>query len=258
MTPNHLTIAQEMLGLNPAGMAHALGVSAETFGEWQSGNQAVPPNVCRCLELLLLHPETARRLANERIEISRAGTLRRLLAATPVRASNVEKAELARPGMYGIFVDRPAMLGTRFGNALLQKRTCLVYIGLASTSLRARLVQQDLRGKGKSTYFQSIGAIWGYRPPDGSLDAASASYKFDESDTEQIVERINRHVYVRWVTDLRGLSLQESARYAIRDQRPILNIRHNPKPSPELKRLRADCRHIARLEHESEATANAA
>ena len=47
MTPKHLVIAQELLGLGPAAMAHALGISSETFSEWQSGRQAVPKKVVR-------------------------------------------------------------------------------------------------------------------------------------------------------------------------------------------------------------------
>ena len=258
MTPKHLTIAQEMLGLSPFDMAHALGVNTETFSEWQSGRQAVPSKVCRCLELLLLHPKTARRLANQRNEISRAGTIRRLLAATPVRASDADKAELGQPGMYAIFVDRAATLGPQLGNVLLQRKTCLLYIGVASKSLRIRLVKQDLRGKVRSTFFQSIGAVWGYRPPAASLNRASARYKFDASVTEEIADRIRNHLHVRWITDLRGVSLEEAERYALREHKPILNIRHNPSPSPELKKLRADCRRVARSAREVDATAAAA
>jgi hypothetical protein len=251
MTPKHLIIAQEVLGLGPAAMAHALGISSETFSEWQSGRQAVPTKVVRCVELLLLHPKTARRLAEKRSQIGRTGTVRRLLAATPARARDVDKLELSQPGIYAIFADKPATLGPQFGNVLQEKRTCLLYIGIASTSLRTRLVTQDFRGKGRSTFIQSLGAIWGYRPPAGSLGATSANYKFDALVTEEIIGRINRHLYVRWITDLRELSLEDAENYAIRQHKPILNIRRNPEPSPELKGLRAECRRIARSGRES-------
>ena len=258
MTPKHLTIAQEMLGIGPAAMARALGISPETFGEWQSGRQAVPARVVRCLELLLLHPETARRLADSRRDIGRTDTIRRLLAAAPVRALEADDLELDEPGIYAIFTDEPATLGPELGRVLRARRTCLLYIGIATRSLQARLVGQDLRGKGRSTFIQSIGAVWGYRPPEGSLGAGSASYKFDAWATGRIVERINTHLSVRWTTDLGGLSLEAAERYAIRTHRPILNIRDNPKPSPELRKLRAECRRIARSASDRRAAAAAA
>jgi hypothetical protein len=37
------------------------------------------------------------------------------------------------------------------------------------------------RPTGRDDFFISIGAIWGYRPPAGSLDTASADHKFDAS-----------------------------------------------------------------------------
>lgn len=258
MTPKHLTIAQEMLGLGPAAMAHALGISPETFDEWLSGRQTVPQKVCRCLELLLLHPETARRLAERRSDIGRTGAIHQLLSATPVRAKDAGEHARAQPGIYAIFVDKPATLGPELGNLLLKRKSSLLYIGVASESLRSRLIRQDFRGKGKSTFFQSIGAIWGYRPPAGSLGTSSASYRFDIAVSERIVERIEAHLYARWITDLGELSLADAERYAIREHRPILNIRHNPKPSPALKRLRAECRRIARSPRAAESTVVAA
>lgn len=246
LTPKHLAIAQEILGLGPAALAHALGISSETFSEWESGRQAVPTTVVRCVELLLLHPKTARRLASKRSDIGRTDTVRRLLAATPVRVRDVDNQEVSQPGMYAIFADEPATLGPQFAEILQEKRSCLLYIGIASTSLRTRLVTQDLRGKGTSTFLQSMGAIWGYRPPAGSLGATSTNYQFDAPVTQEIIGRISTHLYVRWITDLRGLSLEDAGSYAIRQHKPVLNIRHNPKPSPELKDLRAECRRIAR------------
>ena len=246
MTPKHLIIAQEMLGLGPAALANALGICSETFSEWQSGRQAVPTKVARCIELLLLHPDTARRLAEKRGEIGRAGIVRQLLGATPFPARDIDRPKLSQPGIYAIFADKPATLGPQFASVLREQKTCLLYIGIASTSLRMRMVTQDLRGKGRSTFIQSIGAIWGFRPPAGSLGATSANYQFDAMTVEEIIDRINRHLYVRWITDLRGLSLEDAANFAIREHEPVLNIRHNPKPSPELKELRAECRRIAR------------
>ena len=42
----------------------------------------------------------------------------------------------------------------------------IIYIGIASQSLRKRL-NQELRAKGHGTFFRSIGAVLGYSPREG-------------------------------------------------------------------------------------------
>ncbi len=64
MTPKQLTSARKQLGLTPTEMARAMGVSYDTFKDWQSGRRGMPPVANRCVELLQLSPRMARRLAD--------------------------------------------------------------------------------------------------------------------------------------------------------------------------------------------------
>ncbi len=64
MTPKEFTSARKKLDLTPTEMARAMGVSYDTFQDWQSGRRGMPPVATRCVELLLLSPRTARRLAD--------------------------------------------------------------------------------------------------------------------------------------------------------------------------------------------------
>ncbi len=66
MAPKQLTSARKKLGLTPTEMARAMGVSDDTFKDWQSGRRGMPPVANRCVELLLMSPKTAQRLAEER------------------------------------------------------------------------------------------------------------------------------------------------------------------------------------------------
>ena len=64
MTPRKLTAARKKLGLTPTEMARAMGVSYPTYKDWQSGRRSMSASAERCVELLLLHPATARKLSN--------------------------------------------------------------------------------------------------------------------------------------------------------------------------------------------------
>ncbi len=66
MTPKQLTAARKQLDLTPTEMARAMGVPYDTFKDWQSGKRGMPLVANRCVELLLLLPRTAKRLADER------------------------------------------------------------------------------------------------------------------------------------------------------------------------------------------------
>lgn len=65
MTPKSLLEARDTLGLSPVEMARAMGVSYDTFKDWQSGRRSMPAVADRCVELLLLYPKTAVRLARK-------------------------------------------------------------------------------------------------------------------------------------------------------------------------------------------------
>ena len=53
------------LGLDPKQTARALGVNYETYRQWPTGKRKIDNSTMRCIELLLLYPRTARRLARE-------------------------------------------------------------------------------------------------------------------------------------------------------------------------------------------------
>ena len=143
------------------------------------------------------------------------------------------------PGLYAIFVDDP-------DNLPLPSRSRLVYIGKATESLRERLVEQDLRHMKPSTFFRGVGAVLGYRPPQGSLIGKrnQNNYRFGGGDTQEIIAWINAHLGVRWVElDKTNIGLYEPQ--AIKLISPPLNTTHNPNALGKLAALRKECRQIA-------------
>lgn len=63
MTPNELQAARDYLGLDVRSMARAMGVSFDTYRQWESGRRSMPAVAVRCVELLLANPRQAKRLA---------------------------------------------------------------------------------------------------------------------------------------------------------------------------------------------------
>ncbi|MEX2496738.1 MAG: helix-turn-helix transcriptional regulator, partial [Woeseia sp.] len=53
MTPKKLTAARKELDLGPVQMSRAMGVTYETFSQWESGRRKMPAVAIRCVELLL-------------------------------------------------------------------------------------------------------------------------------------------------------------------------------------------------------------
>ncbi len=150
------------------------------------------------------------------------------------------------PGFYAIFVDRADALPPPFANILIDRKTGLLYVGIATVSLLERLVEQDLYHRKASTFFRSIGAVLDKRPPAGSLVGKKNqdNYKFSKPDTDAIIEWIEKHISVRW------LCLKPESRKAdaelIRHLGPLFNIAYNPAVLPDLEKLREECRKIAR------------
>jgi len=151
-----------------------------------------------------------------------------------------------RPGIYSIFIDEPASFPAPFDTLQQQRNTNLIYIGIASKSLFKRLVKQDLRHKGPSTFFRGIGPILGFRPQRGSLLKMKnqRNYKFSQQDTRTIITWINDHLSIRWV-EIDTRSHPSAEMTAIRHLCPIMNTTYNPNPSHELAALRVECRKIA-------------
>jgi hypothetical protein len=166
--------------------------------------------------------------------------------AEPV--SSAEPLVPSRPGLYAIFVDRCSSLPEPFSADLAVTGSTLIYLGKAGSSLRARLVDQDLNHKSPSTFFRGIGAVLGYRPPAGSkAKGAEKNYTFSDADERKIVEWIYAHLLISWV-ELEPGEPEDVEPGLIRGLCPLFNTVHNPKAHPELARLRALCRAIAASE----------
>lgn len=172
----------------------------------------------------------------------------RLLARDAFRsAADIDGAVPDLPGLYAIRIKDANYLPSPYRAAAVARGTDLLCLGQATRrTLRHRFVGSELRGKGHGTFFRSIGAVLGCRPPVGSLigKANSRNYRFSPSDTDAIVDWINLHLEVSWVTlDVDDIPQTEVA--LIRVHRPLLNLRDNPAALPELLALRHACSVIA-------------
>ena len=55
--------AESALGVGPVALARAMGIVYDTYKNWRSERTTMPPVAVRCLELLLMYPQTARKLS---------------------------------------------------------------------------------------------------------------------------------------------------------------------------------------------------
>ncbi|MFD7871505.1 GIY-YIG nuclease family protein [Microbacterium sp. NPDC059771] len=150
-------------------------------------------------------------------------------------------------GVYAIKIRDVRSLPPRYRDAASDRGTDLLYVGeAAGRTLRHRFLRNELRGRGHGTFFRSIGAVLGYRPPAGSLvgRANARNYRFSATDVTAIVSWINDHLDVSWVTLDAGV-VHETEVALIRALRPLLNIRDNPAALRELSDVRALCRRLA-------------
>jgi hypothetical protein len=149
------------------------------------------------------------------------------------------------PGMYCIRIKNASSLPAPFNRLLKERGHDLIYIGIASQSLRRRMLGQELRARGHGTFFRSMGAILGYMPPAGSLIGKSnqKNYKFSAADNARIIEWMNTHLAVHWVTMSNGWDQLESQ--LIKQHRPLVNIAKNPSALVELSQLRKRCVEVA-------------
>jgi hypothetical protein len=162
-------------------------------------------------------------------------------------AGEIDSHVPAEYGLYAIRLRVGAELPEPFGAIRRQRDTHLVYLGEAQRqTLRARLLGNELRAKGNGTFFRSLGAVLGFRPPAGSLAgrARQQNYRFAPSDRDQIVEWINEHLEVSWVV-LRQNEVHAVEVQLIGEQTPLLNLKDNPLKLKSLSRMRDECRAIA-------------
>ena len=175
---------------------------------------------------------------------------RRLIENPSIRSALEAMPALPNsPGYYSIWTVSESSIPPSFRGRVLDQsgaKYSLLYIGIATRSLRMRLGNQELQHRSPATFFRSIGAILGYRPMSGSLPlkSKSSNYKFSAADTAQIVNWIQNDLRVAWVEEIEP---DESVEVdLIRKHTPPLNIKHNPKSVSALRDLRALCLSIAR------------
>lgn len=151
------------------------------------------------------------------------------------------------PGLYVIRIRDRSTLPEPFASLSEARGHDLLYVGIASGSLRRRFLGQELRARGHGTFFRSIGAVLGYRPVRGSLVGRrnTRNYRFTPSDNEAIIAWINANLLVNWVEFAGAHAVEESA--LVRKHLPLLNLQGNPARLFELSALRAECVRLANM-----------
>lgn len=162
-------------------------------------------------------------------------------------AGSIDQDVPPGPGLYAIRLGTGTKLSEPFGDLLATRASRLIYIGKA-TSLKSRMLRNELRGRGHGTFFRSIGAVLGFRPPAGSLadKANKQNYSFAKPDRDAIVEWINANLEVSWI-QLPLPELRAVEKALIFKHSPLLNLDGNPLALAELDELRVLCRQIAAL-----------
>ena len=160
-------------------------------------------------------------------------------------AGTIDNSVPDKPGLYCIRIIKPKILPTPFSTELENRNHNIVYIGIATQSLYKRMLNQELRANGHGTFFRSLGAILGFRPPQGSLTEKKnkRNYKFNTSDERKIIEWINKNLKINWVTFNNDFEAIETS--LILKYKPILNISKNPYSIQRLSELRKECVEIA-------------
>jgi hypothetical protein len=147
------------------------------------------------------------------------------------------------PGLYAIRIEDVDVLPKAISNELKKREHDILYIGIASKSIRERLWEQELNFKNNATFFRSIGAILGYRPSERSLRLCSNNYKFSKSDKEKKITWIKEHLLVNFIKY--DSQLSDVEKIFINKYKPILNIRNNPYKLKYVEDLRRECVTIA-------------
>lgn len=148
-------------------------------------------------------------------------------------------------GIYAIRIRDISILPEKFRCELENRDENLLYVGIASQSLRERLWNDELHAKKSATFFRSIGAMLGMLPPKGSLSLKSYNYKFSAEDNKKIIEWMEQSLLINFVTN--NDDIKSIEKVIIKKYQPIINIEHNPYPFTPLKDMRAECRNYARL-----------
>lgn len=160
-------------------------------------------------------------------------------------ASTIDKLVPDSPGLYCIRIRDIKVLPNPFDGHIKERNHNIIYIGIASQSLRKRFLNQELRANGHGTFFRSLGAALGFVPERGSLlmKANKRNYTFSPQDENSIIEWINKHFLVNWVVFEGDHESVETD--LIHNHLPLFNLAKNPAALRHLSELRAECVRIA-------------
>lgn len=105
-------------------------------------------------------------------------------------AGSIDNLVPQNSGLYCIRISDINKLPKPFNTFLADRQHNIIYIGIATESLNKRFLNQELRANGHGTFFRSIGAVLGHRPPKGSLKtkANKRNYKFSPTDEQKIIK----------------------------------------------------------------------
>lgn len=156
-------------------------------------------------------------------------------------ASTIDKLVSPNAGLYCIRITDINQLPKPFNAFLTDRGHNIIYIGIATESLQTRFLNQELRAKGHGTFFRSIGAVLGHRPPKGSLVTKKnkRNYKFSKVDEQKIIKWINDNLNVNWVDFSGDFDSMETR--LIDKYRPLINLAKNPSALQLLSDLRKEC-----------------
>ena len=159
-------------------------------------------------------------------------------------ANSIRNLIPAQPCLYCIRMADAAALPEPFATHLQNRNHNILYIGIATTSLKQR-IGQELWAEGHGTFFRGIGAVLGYRPPAGSLinKKNKKNYTFSAADQASIIKWVNEHLLINWVKFDGNFGNAETE--LITKYKPLMNSSKNPAKLPELAALRKICREIA-------------
>jgi len=162
-----------------------------------------------------------------------------------VNAEDISLSVLDKAGLYCIRIKDANCLPSPFNIIIKNRPHNITYIGITSISIRSRLLEQELWAEGHGTFFRSIGAVLGYRPPKGSLKNKKnkKNYEFSTEDKNDIINWIKNNLVVNCIEKKEGIVTFEKK--LIQKYCPLLNLKHNPLALKELKDLRKECREIA-------------
>lgn len=149
-----------------------------------------------------------------------------------------------KSGLYAIRINNIDALPEEFIKDLEQRKHNILYIGISEDSLRQRLWHEELHLKKPATFFRSMGAMLGYRPPKNSLSLKSRNYKFSSDDRSKIIQWMEENLAVNYVCVNKAL-LKGIEEGLIKKYIPLVNLEYNPCKSPKIKALRKLCVEIA-------------